>query len=414
MTFLILFSSASFAKKLQGDIVVFDNKEEAASYLLPSLWSYVPEVAYKEDYRVVEGIINDLWPSFCKEYPDCENYPKPEVVFSYTPGSTAFGMLFEGEMRQTNAIRISFELMDNPKNLEFVLAHEMFHYFEKHALTHDLKEEISEINRQVYGNCMEYTYPLDEVKDDLLSLMGLIEEIGEKPHMVSTWNGLPLDGEMGVLLRDMILKVQYFGEECRQLYSLFSSLKTRVSEGNYLYPNDPQVKEFLTIASMCFEKYDGNLLKDSMTGALTSLQVSNPNVWGDLQKIIDEDGPELGRLTSIRNKKYQDYLYLSRKLSAPQLRFITEEDEADIRAIRLLLEKGVTNIESYVDYLLVELNSKDQIRCKDDLSKGREPNYGPLTRPHHSECWRIWRALRMEEQFNKEKESKNNREIPTN
>lgn len=402
VSFLLFFllSFSALGQKLQGDVLVFKDKDEAASYALPSVWSLAPPDIKKAEYIKTQAIVETLWPQFCKRYPDCSKLPKPEILISYSPGSSTFGMLHEGQVRQSNVIIVPWELVDRTyEDLEFVLAHEMVHYFEKHAETLDIKDEIRHVHRQVFGDCYEYTYPLDKVKDDLISLMGLIEQIGEKPYMVSPYRGLPLEGILGELLYKMILKTQHLGAECPGLYTDFRRLQDRIKKGNYLHNVDPKVAEFRERASSCFEKYEGNLLKDVMQGTTLTKGIEDNDELKKFLELINTDGHELNRLITLRDQRFISYSALSRKLSAPQLRYQTEEDIADITALNILLESGRKNIKNYLDYLLVELSTTEQIRCKDDLEKGREPNYGPLNRLHHSECWRIWRALQVEKDF---------------
>lgn len=402
------------ALELKGDIIVFKDKAEAARHALGSVWSMVPPEFQKADYIKADAIANSLRPAFCKRFPDCEKFPPPEIILSYTSGSTTFGMEHDGKMRQTNVIIIPNELIHSPKDLEFVLAHEMVHYYEKHALTNSLHDEIYHIHRQVFGNCQEFSYPIEEVREDLIDLMSLIDHIGHKAHMVSAYNGLPLDGILGEVLQKMIIQTQHYSKQCSELYGKFRSLQNRVNQGNYLHGGDPAVNKFMGDAHECFEKYEGNLLKEVMKDIPFGNSNEELETQLRFQAIIDRDSPELARLISLRNESFDKYSTLSRKLSAPQLRYHSEEDIADITAVEILLKDGKENLLDYMNYLLAELSTTQQIRCKDDLEKGREPDYGPLNRPHHSECWRIWRALQMEKTYKetlaKEKSDKNNQE----
>lgn len=405
----LAFYSPVFGQELKGEILVFDDKDKAASYALSSLWTYVSPESKKAEYIKTKAIVESLWPSFCERYSNCANIPKPEIIISYSSGSSTFGMLHEGKVRQTNVIIVPWELVDRTyEDLEFVLAHEMVHYFEKHAETQNLKDEITKIHRQAFGDCFEYNYPLENVKDDLISLMDLMEQIGEKPYMVSPYRGIPLDGILGNLLSTMILKTQHLGEECPTLYASYRILQNRIRNGNYLHNADSKVRSFRENAQKCFEKYDGNLLKEVLQGTTLTSGIKDEEEMKKFLEIINTDGPELNRLITLRDQRFITYSALSRKLSAPQLRFQTEEDIADIEAIKILLRSGRRDIKKHLNYLLVELSTTEQIRCKDDLAKGREPDYGPLNRPHHSECWRIWRAIQIENEFlgKKNKETK--------
>lgn len=393
----LLFSKV-WAIRLENDIVTFSDEDEAAAFVFSSMWNYVPPESQPKTYEKSDEIVNRLWPFFCKRYPDCEKRPKPEIIFSYSPGSGSFGMGYQGELKQTNAIILSFELFDNYKDLEFVIAHEMVHYFENHTETQGLREEISSIRRQSFDHCLDYPWPLEDLKDDLINLIDVMDHLGEKPHLVDYQLGLPIDGELGKILARMIEKSKD-GPGCASLTAKLNVFRERVARGGYLYRNEKGISSFMKQASECFQKFEGNLLKESVDSLGIDLSGNDPRNWSEIDGLLGNDGEELERLIRIRNTLYQSYVALSRKLSAPQLRYQTEEDIADIHALNILLESGRRNMEDYVDYLLIDLPGKDAIRCRADLERGVEPSYGALNREHHGECWRIWRAKKVEERF---------------
>lgn len=396
--FTILFFQQLSGAEVRNELLIFDNKTEAVNYSFKSYWNYLPVETNQESYESADAIVNRLWPYFCQQYPDCENFPKPEILLSFSANSGSFAMDYDGKLRQSNAIILSYELLDTPKDMEFVLAHEMIHYFERHAESTDIRDDISAIKRQSYNHCLDFPWPLEEVKEDLLNLIDVINELGEKPHLISEQAGLPIDGDMGEVLMEMIQRVSN-EPNCKDLTKDLNFLKLRVHNGNYLYNNDQKIQNFLKLSNDCFEKYDGNLLKDAVYHLNFQNRGANPSRWKEFDELVYKDGNELERIIEIRNSRYDDYTRLSRKLSGPQLRYQTKEDIADIRALNILLESGRRNLTEYIDYLLVGLSPSDQIRCVNDIKIGKEPNYGALNRGHHSECWRIWRAKKVEERL---------------
>jgi len=242
----------------------------------------------------------------------------------------------------------------------------------------------------------------ENLKSYLIRLMRLIDKIGEKPQLIASTAGIPLDGKLGRVFESMILRTTYLGEKCVGLLAKFYQLKARVKSGNYLSRRDEKLVDFLESTDKCLEKYQGNLLSEISKEEgfdLTEGEVQASRE--DLKKFIEDEneGTEFERLVSLRNELYLQYLRLSRKLSAPHLRFNSEEDLADVIATDILLNSGVEGISTYLEYLLVGLPIKEQIRCKDYLKNNREPSYGPLNRLHHSECWRTWRAMKIEQEF---------------
>ncbi len=386
------------AKELKNGILVFDDKSEAAAHTVNTIWDYVPEDSQKVAYAQADAVVERLWPYFCERYPKCDKFAKPEIVMSYSGGAGSFGMLHEGRLTQTNAIVVSWEIHDQPRDLEFVIAHEMIHYFEKHTERNELADEIYAIKRQTYYKCLDYPYPLEELKENLIDIVNAIDHIGERPYLVAADLGLPFEGDLGRVFERMIEKVVRY-PNCGRLTSKFRSFRSSLEAGNYLYESNEAVTSFMKMAKRCFEKYPGNLLKQSVAGLNLQMGGPDPSTWSEYDAMISTEGNELERLKRLRNSRYQRYLELSRKLSGPQLRFYTEEDDADIKSLEILLESGRRNVDEGVDYLLVDLPTTNQIRCRSFLQAGKEPNYGPLNRFHHGECWRIWRAQRVEQRY---------------
>lgn len=399
--FTSLFSWA-WTQELKNDILVFKSKEDAVSYSFRSFWDYVPHQAEKEAYKNADQIVENLWPHFCKTYKNCDDYPKPEILLSYSAGSGSFGMTFEGKLRQSNAIILSWEIHDQPKDLEFVIAHELVHYFEKHAEKESMRESIYSIRRQTYTDCLNYPFPLDELKDNLLDIIKAMEHIGDKPFLVDSDLAIPFNGELGLVL-DRMAEKSITTPGCSKLPVKLSKFRSKLKADNFISKSNKKVKEFLKLAEKCFEAYPGNLLRESILSLNLKITGPDPNLSTELDAIIRTNGPEIERLQSLRNILYKHYQDLSNKLSGPQLRFHTHEDEADIKALNILLNSGRRNLEESTDYLLVGLPPNQQLRCRKQLAAGVEPAYGPLNRFHHSECWRIWRAKRIEQSFLMEK-----------
>lgn len=405
----ILLLSSTSALEVKNDILTFKDKEEAVSFSFRSFWDYVPVQSAPESYKRADAIVEKLWPYFCKSYPNCEDFPRPELLLSYAAGSGSFGASHEGKLHQTNAIILSWEIHDKPRDLEFVIAHEMVHYFEKHAANNNLRDEIYSIRRQTQAGCMDYPFPLEEAKDNLMDIIKAMEHIGDRPYLVAPELAIPLEGDLGRVLERMIEKTNKF-PGCKKLEKKLSFFRSKVSAGNYLYQTNDKVKNFMELSQKCFEKYPGNLLKDSISSLDLQLAGAHPSKWPEYDDLVFKEGAEFDRLRQLRNSRYENYLHLSRKLSGPQLRFHTQEDEADIKALKILLESGRRDLEQSIDYLLVELPVNEQIRCRQILDDGREPNYGPLNRFHHAECWRIWRAMKIEERYLKQKTNQKDQE----
>lgn len=388
-----------FGQKLTNEMIEFDSKAQAVNYVFNDWWNFLDPMVHSKNYEKVDAVVEELWPLFCERYKNCADYPKPEIILTYGATSGSFGMHFQGKQRQSNGLIISHELLQTPEDLAFVLAHEMTHYFEKHAESVNLVDEIKGIKRKIYGTCLDYPFPLEELKGDLIELMKTIDHIGESPQLISSQHGIPVEGELGRLLKGMIERTRGLDPSCFPLRSKYQTLKERIEKGNFISSSDQEAKDFNDLAEKCFELYPGNLIKEVIERENLLAKSLDLEKWGEIEKLIQEDQPEMGRLRVMRNLRYQKYLNLSRKLSAPQLRFFTEEDTADVVAIHILMRAGKKNMMGHLDYLLTYLPTEKQLRCYDDLKNNREPDYGALNTEHHGECWRIWRARELEEKI---------------
>ncbi len=399
LIFTFLWSNVAFCYEISSGYIVFDDKSEAAKEAMPHrYWGYIPFARAKKRYRQAEELIAPIFEALCKRYENCDTIPSLEVVLSYHNDSHTIGLEHEDKQYQTNALVLSMELLKEPEQFEFVVAHELIHYFEKHGEVTTLNEEITSIRRQVGSKCVDYDEPHEVVGGNLIELVNLMEELGEKPQIISTSVGLAFDGELNSLLERMLFKSLSHGKSCIDAKLILPKLKEHYKRGSYLTGLNSDYLKFKEEVIPCFEAYDGNLLKDIVEekGLFTELP---KDVRTKLAAIIDNEslGTELERLQLLRNSRYAEFTRLSRELSAPQLRFQTNEDVADVMAVNLLLDMGKKNVASRLEYLLAGSPTVKQIRCKDDLEKNREPDYGPLNKKHHDECWRIWRAQKIEQ-----------------
>lgn len=388
------------AAQIKGSIYVYEDHEEAArDAFAGAYWNYAKPDYNKKDYATVKNLLEPLYKTICAKYNKCDDFPQPTVLLSFDDTTAAFARVVEGKPVQTNILIISNELLKNSEQLEFVLAHELIHYFEEHGKQQTLGEKISAIKKQAYQDCLDYDEPLEVVEGNLIQLIGLIDELGSKPHLISSQAAIPLDGDLGRALEKMIYKSFGKNYNCNRAHILFIKLKRMHEKGNFISSNSPEYKDFQKLASSCFESYQGNLLADVFEQEKLFLDL-DPNLWPEIDKIIkNDDISELNRLQTLRNIRYNEYTRLSRELSAPQLRYQTHEDIADIRAIEILIDLGHENIANRLDYLMTDLSSLEQIRCRDDLKNNREPSYGALNSLHHHECWRIWRAQKVEQRY---------------
>ncbi len=398
--FLLIFLLEANATKKQGLLFTYDDPIKASEDVFKEdSWNFVHPKVRPKKYAIAQEISEPLYVALCAKYKKCKDFPKPEILLSYVDTTGAFAKEVDGKPTQTNAIVLPLELIDTPDQLEFVLAHEMIHYFEEHGTQTTLGEQISAVKKQSYHDCLSYDQPYKLVEGNLVQLIGLVDELGHAPHIVSREAAIPLDGDLGKVLEKMILKNFKKENQCQETFTLFLELKSHNKKGNYLSASGNEFKEFKKKAHTCFESYQGNLLADVLVEEKLFLDL-DPNLWPELDDAVKNDTlSEFNRLQTIRNIRYNEYTRLSRELSAPQLRYQSQEDIADIKAIEILIDLGHEKISNRLEYLLSDLPKIEQIRCRDDLKNKREPSYGPLNSVHHSECWRIWRAQKVEQRY---------------
>lgn len=379
---------------MKNNIVIFDSAHEALPFAFKAPWNYVGKSQAPKAYKEVEATVESLFQALCISFLECKQFPKPIVMLTNNGESGSFGLFFDQRQRQSNILLVSQELSSNQKHLEFVIAHELVHYFSLHAQTSTPDQEVSEVYRSVNGKREYFDYPQDQVKMDFLRLIDAMEDLGPRAHLISSAHNLSVSGQMGKLSEAMLREVSKYGPECLRLGIQFKRIKSIQSTGNFLSSLNIEVIRFLETATNCFEQYPGNLLKDTILRENLLKKSSD-----EITEIIEGNGAELKRLQELHAHKMKTYTSLSQKLGGPQIRFENEEDLADVMAIKLLLGLGRRGMRQYTDYLLTDSSARDQLKCFADLNSNKEPFYGVLINTHHEECWRIWRAQRVEESF---------------
>ncbi len=398
---ILFFSCKLSAVEIKNGIVVFNNAEEALPYVFKASWNYVNAPLAPASYKKVELALDDLYAPLCQKFKDCKNFPRPIIMLSNNGLSASFGLIFNQTRRQSNILIISEELVFNQKNLEFVIAHELVHYFSLHAETSSPASEIYDIYKSEQGSRENFKYPFDVVKFDLLQLLDLMQDLGPRAHLIASGHALSVSGNLGKLTLLMAHSMENYNGDCKGLVHQLRRLEANQTAGNYLSSTDQKVLKFLKDANSCFEKFQGNLIEEisRKEGIFSKEQ-------GKVLEIIKQDSNELKRLQQIHSLKMESYTILSQKLGGPKIRLLNEEDFADLKALELLLSLGKSNMEHYIGYLLTDASPRGQLKCFSELEAGREPFYGVLTNPHHHECWRVWRAKKFEEDYREKQNSK--------
>lgn len=387
------------AAELRNSIVIFNSAEEALPYVFKAPWNYVNSALAPTSYEKVEKTLDEVFNPLCQKFPNCKDFPRPIVMLTNNGDSASFGLIFDQRRRQSNVLLVSEELAFNRKHLEFVVTHELVHYFSRHAETEGAELEISDIYKSYKGVKEAFEYPFDEVKYDFLNLRKLMNELGPRAHLISSIHGFSVNGTLGSLIQSMLAEVGKYGSQCMRLGLQFKRIKSIQASGKFISSLNGEVLKFLKTSKLCFEKYPGNLIQDvsKKEGIFTDVQ-------DDIKALVEIDSGELRRIQEIHRLKMRAYTSLSQKLGGPQIRFENEEDIADLIALEFLLSLGRKEMRQFTDYLLTDAIPRDQLKCFSDLNENKEPFYGVLTNSHHEECWRIWRAQQVESNFKKNQE----------
>jgi hypothetical protein len=97
-------------------------------------------------------------------------------------------------------------------------------------------------------------------------------------------------------------------------------------------------------------------------------------------------------MVAMMKKNYERSDILEHKIDVHRLRYHSDEDEADIMAVRALGHMGEP-IQGLNDFLI------RTSKCNEDPQGDIEPTYGNLLNDHHSSYWRAWHNNKLDKKL---------------
>lgn len=339
-----------------------------------------------------------------------EKYPKPYVIFELGQYSANFSAPTKYGYLPSNFISLSVNHISNDDGMWSILAHEMAHYYHKHATAHTKfirasyteQRELTEDNS--YGMDIENNQDLADKLDQIL-LSGRTYEGNRSSVANLTKVRIGSTDPMIRVIAKEYTKVAASSEMA--CTAVINQLNDIIKKGELLVA---EINALNDVAKNCSETKDGkvqdllkyfykpqliNFLMASPQSFLTAPSVTSREVS---KSIMAKDHPIVTGLKMIA--AYRTELKdLVNSIDWESLQFYTHEDEADITAFKILNELGIAHYQlNMLDFVF------NKNKCVDSINDAEvEVEYFGATEldTHHSSCWRVYRTMQMLNKYSK-------------
>jgi hypothetical protein len=391
----------------EGDNEIFNSYKNFLKRQGIYLQELIRDDVSKEKYALLDKAKEQLHKTYLKYFKVSEqNYPMPYVIFEMGQYSANFSAPTQSGYKPSNFISLSLNHISNEGGLWSILAHEMAHYYHKHAAkksqfikasyTEHEHRELSQENG--YGMDIDNSPELAAKLDQILLAARAYEggrgnvanlskvRIGPNDPMIKAiareYQGLVGSVEMACSaivgrLNEIISKGDLTTSDLNSLNPLAKSC-TRSKDGEvsgilkYMYK--PQIVSFLT------QKPD--LLLNAPGLAIREIAKS----------ILENDHAIVTGLKAIMAYR-TELKQLVESIDWDNLQFYTHENEADITAFKILNELGIAHYQLNMLEFVFNKN-----KCVDSITDAEiEVEYFGVTEldTHHSSCWRVYRTMQM-------------------
>lgn len=356
-------------------------------------------------YKTAATILKSVVEAHVKLNPEYAKLPMPQLLLVKSPADTAEAAGFDPETKTFPFIvLISKEMLADPVALQGVLAHELAHIYLKHGKVKDS----SNPSNWTYVDCGNSTPLSDENFDTVQTFIEATAKLGltdneaflELPNTVSIDNGY-------LNFLDTLVN-KYNDKVCLDAKETYEGWLKSSEEGldaahftfNFSNETADKVRFFSThlskklhdclankphISYMDLARKSWDIKKADEAFILRSMSPKERERFNEDERVFNSqpnmaDGlTELIRLNKNRVEESQA------KIDMTKIRFHSQEDEADILAVKALKRINVSP-NGLNDFLTKEDSCGDLTN---------EPEYGTLLDSHHSDCWRAWRNTKL-------------------
>jgi hypothetical protein len=410
--FIIPFLMSMSFLSQAGNYQIFATKNDAINFLKAQQNKEDDEVIFSKltdpAYKKAEAILKQTVEAHVLLDPTLKDLPIPQILLVDSPDATAESAGFNSKLNQaTFAILMDKKFTNDPKAMQAVLAHELSHVYKLHGKSKDIRDQsrwsIQDSNGSSHPlNTVEYqkaftwflaqqrvgitrndifeNLPSPELIDDAYT--DVLEEFFTRYEDATCKQGKKLFDDWKTQT-DQVLNQTYRRYDVpEKFHSAFIEWSKAVNEelSECLKYKKPIPYKDLLIQSWNIKPVDESIYFDQMN------EIEKKNFEED-QTVFESDSNMFMGFSSLMKLNIDRLRTVESSLDMTRVRINSNEDEADILAIRALAKINVGP------------KSLNEFLTKDDscpaFGISEEPEYGILIDPHHSDCWRAWRNQKL-------------------
>ena len=413
-------TSVAVAESIQNGFVIL-SKQEALQWftnfevgLAASTGRAERKVFPLSDPRYIplQRKVDTLWNAFRKEYgKEVQSLPSPQIVLIEASDKNAYAIYDGAKKSYPLLFVVHSSLLEISDDAQYgVFAHELAHLVFKHAIP-EIQNAI-----KIYYKATNRSEPLGflQKSDENVQLLvtqalASMEKVG--PYALDELDGIPLD----IWGQSFYTKLLFFARQkysrldrpdCNQSGIDFKTMLDALREGLVYSTQEMSLKSEQEVklrgASIAFGdsfsrcvsdiKPDLAALLAAQYGADVSVIRASMEKDPDREAELFNEQPNLVEsLRAVTKKHFAKIQELERTNDLSLLRVYTHEEQADDVSVKIMLALK-QNPYNNAKFLIGILSEAERKACMTKIRQQSVPNYGLLSDPHHSTCYRIYHS----------------------
>ena len=368
-------------------------------------------------YLEINRMIAELWTAYQELYAEqVQGVPPPKAILLQNKKKSAFATYDRSKKLAPNAIFIYSGVIEgNFKNKDAVLgviAHELAH----HVLQHLVPGVSEKIKKYYIANSKEpigaRESPNQQIKTNTESWLEAAQMVG--PYSVPELKGIPVPtiGTPFLKIMAQMLAEKYTDREaCKKMKTAIGAAEEVISkkmDGATQEMQRPGPMDAL-ILKAAGQSYNEELKVCLAGESLSIIEFLASIQHRSIEDVLKETHLQAEELTAIKKQgntsealiEFANLMSsriekLNKMHDFSKVRIYGTEDQADDTAIEVLikLNKSSSPLIQFFESQIPDAQLRD---CKNTIRLGKTPAYGTLLDEHHSNCFRIYHAGKIEE-----------------
>jgi hypothetical protein len=340
-----------------------------------------------------------------------EDYPMPYVIYETGQFSANFSAPTANGFKPSNFISLSVNHISNDDGMWTIMAHEMAHYYHRHAsaqtkfvkASHSEDRELTQENG--YGMDIDNEPALASKLDTILLAGRRYEGNRATVSNLSKIRIGPSDPMIRIIAQEY---KNIFVSVEMACSAITANLNEIIAKGDLTTFNPSDLNKLAKSCTISKNAKLIDLLKYMYNPTAAALLLSSSEqlemnkLNASTRTIIEShklgDHPIVTALKLVVSYR-TELKNLVDSINWETLQFYTHEDEADITAFKILNELGIAHYQLTMLEFVFNKN-----KCVDSITNAEiEIEYFGATEldTHHSSCWRVYRTLQMLKDHNK-------------